>query len=225
MPVPAPATLELLKGVPLRNANIPFELTTPTGAAILTSVVREYADSPRMIVETVGIGTGSKDLLEQPNILRLLVGLEIKPRPAGPRMDDIVTVLETNLDDCPGEVISYAIDRLFAAGALDVFTIPIQMKKNRPGVLLTVIANAQTVEECERILFQETATFGIRRRTMPRNILQREVIEVETPWGKVKAKRGRRDGIEVVSPEYEECVRVAREQGVALSEVYRAVRR
>ncbi len=215
MPIPAPATAELLKGVPLAKSNIKFELTTPTGAAILTSIASDYTDTPAMTIETIGTGCGSKDFLEHPNILRLFLGT------AKDRTDEVV-VLETNLDDCPGEIIAYACECLFAAGALDVFTMPIQMKKGRPGVLLSVIARAESVAACEEILFRETATFGIRKSVMTRSVLEREIIEVDTPWGKVKAKRGWRNGVEVISPEYEDCARLAREHAISLREIYLA---
>ena len=135
-----------------------------------------------------------------------------------------MTVLETNLDDCTPEVIGFAIERLFAAGARDVFALPIQMKKNRPGVLLTVIAEESKVAELEMILFRETGTFGIRRTRAERTILERELATVATPWGEVRIKRGRRAGHEIATPEYEDCARVAREHGVPLRVVLDAVR-
>lgn len=231
MPVPAPATAALLKGVPLARSAVKGELTTPTGAAILTTVVAEYEDGPAMTVETIGVGAGTKDFLEQPNILRLFVGRSRERHRGGEESladtpgSDVVTVLETNLDDVPGEVIGYCVERLFAAGALDVFTVPIQMKKHRPGVLLSVIAAEGTAAALEAILFRETATFGVRRYQARRSKLRRETTTVDTSWGPVKAKRGVGDGWEVVTPEYEDCARVAREHGVALRDVYDAVRR
>lgn len=216
MPVPAPATVELLKGVPLAKSSAKIELTTPTGAAILSSVVKEFTDSPAMTIETVGHGAGAKDLIDQPNILRLFIGT------AAEDPDDVV-VLETNLDDCPGEALGYTMEKLFEAGALDVYFIPVHMKKNRPGTLLSVIAKPQNRVMLEEVVFRETRTFGIRRLTMSRTILEREAIIVETRWGPVKAKRGWRAGIEVVSPEFEDCVRVSREYGIPLNEVYRAI--
>jgi uncharacterized protein (DUF111 family) len=139
---------------------------------------------------------------------------------------DAVWVLETNLDDAPPEVVGYCFERLFAAGALDVFAVPVQMKKNRPGVLLSVIAEEGKVGELEVVLFREGATFGVRRYRAERTKLQREAVTVDTPWGSVRAKRGwRSDGFEVITPEYEDCVRVAREHGVPLREVYAAIRR
>lgn len=223
MPVPTPGTAELLKGVPIAKCPVKGELATPTGVAILTSVVGEFVETPTMVVEAIGHGAGTKDPIEQPNILRLLVGKAQERLSPGHRADTVV-VLETNLDDCPGEIIGFTMEQLFSAGALDVFTQAIQMKKNRPAVLLTVLAEPAKAAALEVILFRETATFGIRRRTMERTKLEREAITVETPWGPVKAKRGWRDGVTVVTPEYEDAARVAREREVALRVVYEAVR-
>jgi pyridinium-3,5-bisthiocarboxylic acid mononucleotide nickel chelatase len=196
------------------------ELATPTGVAILTSVVAEYVTTPTMTIAKIGHGAGTKDPIEQPNMLRLLVGTT-----TGSSDADTVTILETNLDDCPGEVIGFAMERLFTAGALDVFTMPIQMKKNRPGVLLSVICEPAKVSEMEAILFRETATFGIRRTTAHRTKLHREAITVTTKWGDVKAKRGHRDSFTIITPEYEDCARIAREHSVPLRELYEEVRR
>jgi pyridinium-3,5-bisthiocarboxylic acid mononucleotide nickel chelatase len=224
MPVPTPGTAELLKGVPLAPSAIKTELTTPTGAAILTTVVTEYTATPAMTIERIGHGSGTKDFIEQPNILRLMIGTSNAQRkPDGET--DTVAVLETNLDDISAEVVGFAIERLFAAGALDVFAVPIQMKKNRPGVLLSVICDSQKVPELEAILFRETGTFGVRRTSATRAKLQREVVTVQTPWGVVKAKRGWREGLEVLTPEYEDCARVAREHNVPLRDVFAAVKR
>ena len=226
MPVPTPGTAELLKGVPLATSTVKGELTTPTGAAILTAVVTEYTAAPAITIERIGHGAGTKDFLEQPNILRLFVGTTAAPAADKAGESDTVVVLETNLDDVPAEVVGYCFDQLFAAGALDVFAIPVQMKKNRPGVLLSVVAEAGAVPALETILFRETATFGVRRYTAARTKLRREPVTIPTPWGPVKAKRGwRADGFEVVTPEFEDCARVAREHGVALRDVYAAVRR
>ncbi|MBN9524348.1 nickel pincer cofactor biosynthesis protein LarC [bacterium] len=228
MPVPTPGTAELLKGVPLATSIIKGELTTPTGAAILTAVAGEFTAAPAMTIERIGHGAGTKDFFEQPNILRLWVGTAVqRAEGRGQKTEgesDTVIVLETNLDDCPAEVVGYCFELLLSAGALDVFTVPIQMKKNRPGVLLSVIAEAEKATELEAILFRETGTFGVRRTTARRAKLRREATTVETPWGPVRAKRGWREGFEVVTPEYEDCARVAREHGVPLRDVYVAVR-
>jgi uncharacterized protein (TIGR00299 family) protein len=223
MPVPAPGTAELLKGAPLAASPIKSELTTPTGAAILTTVVQEWVEQPVMQVERIGHGAGTRDLTEQPNILRLFVGTAPQAhglQPTGPESDQ-VWVLETNLDDLPAEVIGYCYDLLLAAGALDVFSTPIVMKKNRPGVLLSVLAEELKLPLLEEILFRETTTFGIRRYPVSRHKLQRRACTVQTPWGPVRGKLGWREGRPpVFSPEYEDCARVAREHGVALREVY-----
>jgi uncharacterized protein (TIGR00299 family) protein len=224
MPVPAPATAELLKGVRLAPCAIKAELTTPTGAAILTTVVQEWIEQPVMTVERIGHGAGQRDLLEQPNLLRVFVGTVAETANPGER--DQVWMLETNLDDVPAEVIGYCFEQLFAAGALDVFSTPVQMKKNRPGVVLSVLAPEEVRPALEAILFRETMTFGVRRYAVQRSKLRREAVTVETPWGPVKGKRGWREGgPEVLTPEYEDCARVAREHQVALQEVYAAVRR
>lgn len=224
MPIPAPATANLLKGVPLATTTIKGELTTPTGAAILTTVVSEYTEAPAMTIEQIGFGSGTKDFLDQPNLLRLLVG-QASPTPIATEQDT-VWVLETNLDDIPGEVVGYTIEKLFQAGALDVFTLPIQMKKQRPGILLSAITTEERRTALETILFRETATFGIRRSRWQRSTLQREPISIETPWGPVKGKRGWRtsDGLSVITPEYEDCARLAREKNVPLRAILDAVR-
>lgn len=224
MPVPTPGTAALLKGVPLAKCPVKGELATPTGVAILVSVVAEFVDSPEITIESIGHGAGTKDPIEQPNILRLLVG-ESRMRAAPTAETDTVVVLETNLDDCPGEFVGYAIEQLFAAGALDVFTTPIQMKKQRPGILLSVIAPPEKQSEMERIVFRETATFGIRRTTALRSKLQRERVLVQTPWGTIPAKRGLSAAMECLTPEFEDCARIAREHNIPLRDVYECVRR
>ena len=225
MPVPTPATAELLKGVPLRSSPVKSELTTPTGAAILTSVVTDYVDTPNMAIEQIGHGAGSKDFLEQPNLLRIFVGKAQGQPSLGFEVDE-VCILETNLDDVPGEIIGYCFEQLFAAGALDVWTTPIQMKTNRPGILLSVIGTRANLAALEAILFRETQTFGIRRHLVQRHKLLREAIMVQTPWGEVRCKRGWRDGEEaMVTPEYEDCARVARENKIPIRDVMNFVRK
>ena len=217
MPVPAPGTAELLKGVPLRPSTIQVELTTPTGAAILTTVVQEWIEQPALTIERIGYGAGRRDLPEQPNVLRLFVGQASRL----PAESDEVWVLETNLDDLPAEVIGYCYDLLLSAGALDVYSTPIFMKKNRPGVLLSVLAPETALPALEEILFRETTTFGIRRHAASRHKLQRRPHTVETPWGPLQGKLGWQEGRPpVFSPEYEECARVARQHGVALREIF-----
>jgi uncharacterized protein (TIGR00299 family) protein len=219
MPIPAPGTAELLKGVPLAASPVKAELTTPTGAAILTSIVSEWLEAPVMTVERIGVGAGTREFIEQPNILRLFVG-QAQAQPLGLESDQ-VWVLETNLDDLPAEVIGYCYERLLAAGALDVYSTAIVMKKNRPGVLLSVLAAEDQLAELEEILFRETSTFGVRRYRVERHKLQRKAVTVTTAWGPVHGKLGWQDGRPAVfTPEYEDCARVARQHGVPLREVY-----
>jgi uncharacterized protein (TIGR00299 family) protein len=224
MPVPAPATARLLAGVPLRPTAIQAELTTPTGAAILTTVVSEYVAQPAMTIDTIGHGAGHRDLKEQPNLLRVFVGTAAGVQPAAGADSDQVWVLETNLDDLPSEVVGYCYDLLFAAGALDVYSTPIFMKKNRPGILLSVLAPEAAIPALEEILFRETRTFGIRRYAVQRHKLKREATTVETPWGPVRGKLGWLDSKPpVFTPEYDDCANVARAHGVPLQEVFRQV--
>jgi uncharacterized protein (TIGR00299 family) protein len=229
MPVPAPGTLELLKGVPLAPSKVEFELTTPTGAAILTTVVTHFTASPELTVERVGHGAGTKDFLDRPNLLRLLIGTASQANSDSslPNAEtDRVAVLETNLDDVAPEIVGYCFEQLFAAGALDVFTVPIHMKKQRPGILLSVICEVEKTSELEAIILRETGTFGIRKTTATRSKLQRASATVETRWGTVKVKKGwRSDGLEIITPEYEDCVKIARASGVPLREVYAAIAR
>jgi uncharacterized protein (TIGR00299 family) protein len=216
MPIPAPGTAALLKGVPLASSSIKAELTTPTGAAILTTVVQQWIEQPVMTIERIGHGAGRREFVEQPNLLRLFIGTVTTPAET-----DQVWVLETNLDDLPSEVIGYCYELLLAAGALDVFSTPIFMKKNRPGVLLSVLAPETVLLAVEEILFRETTTFGIRRSLVSRHKLNRRPCTVSTPWGLVQGKLGWQEGRPpVFSPEYEDCARVARQHGVALREVY-----
>lgn len=218
MPVPTPATALLLKGIPIASAPVTGELVTPTGAAILAAVVNEFREQPEMIISRVGCGAGKRNPIEWPNLLRVFLGTTTTET-----LTDSVVVLETNLDDVSPEVIGYCFEELLKAGALDVYMSPIQMKKQRPGVMFGVIAPANRVAALEAIIFRETGTFGIRRYPAARSVLQREWKAVTTPWGTVRAKVGRRDGVQIVTPEYEDCARVAREHQVPLREVFSAV--
>jgi pyridinium-3,5-bisthiocarboxylic acid mononucleotide nickel chelatase len=218
MPLPAPGTAELLKRVPLAESTAEMEQTTPTGAAILTTVAEAFGPLPPMTVEAIGLGAGTRDLPDLANILRLFVG-----NVAVPAGSDRAWVLETNLDDLPGEVVGFATAQLMSAGALDAWVTPIQMKKNRPGVMVTVLCDEPAIPAMEAILFRETTTLGIRRHPVSRHKLRRQAVEVETPFGPVKGKLGWLDGRPpAFSPEYEDCARIAAEQGVALREVYQA---
>ncbi|MBM4072873.1 MAG: nickel pincer cofactor biosynthesis protein LarC [Planctomycetes bacterium] len=220
MPVPAPATAELLKGVPLRSSPVKAELTTPTGAAILTSIVGEWIEQPAITIERIGLGAGRREFVEQPNVLRLFVGTSAGVVRDGGYETDQVWLLETNIDDMPAEAIGYCCDRLMAAGAFDVFTTAIFMKKNRPGVTLSVLVAPELVSHIDAILFHETTTLGVRRQLLARHKLQRRACSVETPWGPVQGKLAWQDGkAAVFSPEHDDCALIAREHHIPLREV------
>jgi uncharacterized protein (TIGR00299 family) protein len=219
--VPAPATAELLRGIPIAPSSVEAELTTPTGAAIAAAAASDFGPLPAMRIERIGCGAGSRDLDEQANIARLLVG--VTEDSIG---SDQVWMLETNLDDMSGELIGHATSRLLDAGALDVYTTPIQMKKNRPAVVLSVICRPAEIADLEEILFCETTTLGIRRWPVTRHVLERRTQQVETAWGMIAGKRATLpNGTVRFSPEYEACRRVAVEKNLPLAEVYEAVRR
>jgi uncharacterized protein (TIGR00299 family) protein len=214
--VPAPATAELLTGIPIAPSDVEAELTTPTGAAIVATLAQSFGPVPPMTIERIGYGAGQRELESQPNLLRLLVG------EAADQAGDIeqLWIVETNLDDAPGELVGYCAERLWQAGALDVYTTPIQMKKNRPGVLLSVLCGRLDVERVESVMFQETTTLGVRRWPVSRRKLERRVQTVETPWGAIEGKLAIVPGrAPVFSPEYEACRRVAVAQSVPLREV------
>ena len=219
--VPAPATAELLIGVPIAPTQIEIEMTTPTGAAIITELATEFGPMPPMQVGRIGYGAGRKDMPDRPNLLRILIGNALKPTS---RNDNSVLILECNLDDVTGEEIGFAIERLWKAGALDVFTVPIQMKKNRPGNLLTVIARPQDRQVMESILFQQTGTLGIRYRKQARTVLPRAAIDVQTPWGVVVGKVSKLPSGSIhFSPEYDDCKKIAADSGLRLIDVVRKV--
>jgi pyridinium-3,5-bisthiocarboxylic acid mononucleotide nickel chelatase len=219
--VPAPATAEILKGVPLAPSSVPFELTTPTGAAIVKTVADEFGPLPPMTIQTIGLGAGDRDLIEQPNVFRLIVG-----EAAGGMAGDQVWVLETNLDDISGEIIGHCTSQLFEGGALDVYTTSIQMKKNRPGVLLSVLCPTDVIARLEKIIFRETSTLGIRRWQACRHKLERRPHTVHTPLGSIEGKLAvLPDGGVSFSPEFEACRRIAGEKDVPLKDVYEAAMR
>ena len=218
VPLPAPATAELLKGVLLASSDVEMELTTPTGAAIVTTIAERFGPLPAMTITAIGLGAGTRELTGQANVLRLFVG-DLALAADG----DQIWVLETNIDDLPGEVVGYATSRLLAAGALDAFVTPIQMKKNRPGVLVSVLCVEGKIAELEEVLFRETTTLGVHRYAVSRHKLRRQASEVATPFGTVKGKLGWLDGRPpTFSPEYEDCARIASARNVPLRDVYDA---
>jgi pyridinium-3,5-bisthiocarboxylic acid mononucleotide nickel chelatase len=224
LPVPAPATAELLRGAPTYSNGIQRELVTPTGAAIVSAVASEFGPQPAMTVAAIGLGAGSADLAEQPNVLRLFVGESAaRWEPAitsGIMPEEDLIVLEANLDDMNPQVYGYFAERALEAGALDVFSIPVQMKKNRPGQLVTILCKPADHEKFSDLLFRETTTLGVRQSDVKRRALQRESAVVETPFGSIRLKIARLNGhILNVAPEYEDCRKAAAERGVPLKEV------
>ncbi|HEV2172403.1 MAG TPA: nickel pincer cofactor biosynthesis protein LarC [Nitrospira sp.] len=225
-PVPAPATLELLKGVPVYSGEIQKELVTPTGAAIVATLASRFEKLPAMQVEKIGYGAGTRDLSGQPNVLRILIGEPTVDTTAGEGAratrieEDSVTVLEANLDDLSPQVFGYVMEKLFEAGALDVFGTPVQMKKNRPGTVLTVLAKPSDADNLTKIIFAETTTLGVRRREERRQVLAREWQTVSTRFGEIRIKVASMNGaISSYAPEYEDCRRIAAEQRVPLKQV------
>ena len=223
LPLPAPATLELLRGLPTRASEEPGELTTPTGAAILATLADRFSPMPAMTVEAVGYGAGAREGVRLPNVLRVVLGRLAEE--GGPDEADSVWLLEANLDDASGEVLGAAAEALFGAGALDVWTVAAAMKKGRPGVVVSALADFGRREAVEEAMLRHTPTFGVRRTLVDRTKLAREETRVETPYGPVRVKVGRRGGaILAAHPEYEDCLRAARAAGIPLAEVIEAAR-
>ncbi len=217
MPVPAPATALLLKGVPV-FADGEFERTTPTGALLVTGFAERFGPWPSMTLKKIGYGLGSKDPKKgRPNALRLVLG------ESSSRRADSVVILETTVDDATPEQLGYLQERLWDAGVLDVFLTPVIMKKNRPGTNVTVLVNPGFREAVTEILFHESSTFGVRAHSVERDVLERRVVAVRTRYGKVRVKEGSRDGKLVrAAPEYEDCRRLARAKKVSLEKIQRA---
>ena len=219
IPVPSPATVELTKGAPVVRTGVPHELTTPTGAAILTTLAQGFGDLV-LCAERIGYGVGAGDFPELPNLLRVQIG-----RREEDWEEDRTALVETNVDDMSPELYGYLMERLFAEGALDVYLTPVVMKKGRPGVLVSVLAPPERVGHIAELLFRETTTLGLRISYADRIKLSRREGTVRTPWGSVRVKVARCGGKERASPEYEDCARIAREHRIPLREVYRVVQR
>jgi uncharacterized protein (TIGR00299 family) protein len=226
LPVPAPATADILKGIPVYSDGTDFELTTPTGAVILKELSSGFGKMPVMNIERIGIGAGSKDFKDRPNVLRVFIGTppSIPPLVRGGE-GGVVTVIETNIDDMNPQVYEYVMERLFKAGALDVYLTQVIMKKGRPGIKLTVLCNEIDNERLIRIILKETTTIGLRFYEAERKTLQRQIKTVDTEFGKVKVKFSRLgDEILKVAPEYEDCKKIAKRLNMPLMEVMRRVK-
>lgn len=236
LPVPAPATAELLRGVPVYAGEIEGEFVTPTGAAIVATLCEEFGAMPQLNVTRIGYGAGSRDPKGFPNALRLMMGEMVEPNSgvdgipesagrgnAGTKGEETIVVVETNIDDMNPQVYGFVMERAFALGALDVFMASAQMKKDRPGVLLTVLCGPENAEAMIEMLLVETTTLGVRYYEAKRRVLERSIEEVETPYGMVRIKVAR-DGARTLhfQPEYDDCARLAVETNTPLIEVQAA---
>ncbi|MFI5088077.1 MAG: nickel pincer cofactor biosynthesis protein LarC [Terriglobales bacterium] len=221
-PIPSPATVELLRGAPVYSSGVDAELVTPTGAAIVKTLCQRFVPFPAMKIAATGYGAGSRDFAGQPNVVRLTIGEAVEMQlAASPDIpEDTIAVVEANLDDLNPQVFGYVMERLLTEGALDAFGTPVQMKKGRPGMLLTVLARPEDASRLTKLLFGETTTLGIRMRQERRQTLARRTVAVQTPWGEVRMKVANLNGsIANYAPEYEDCRRIADQHKVPLKQV------
>ena len=227
LPVPAPASVELLKGIPVYSSDVKFELTTPTGAALISSLAGGFGPMPDMQISHAGVGAGNKDFKEQPNILRIFIGEKTgkKNQKSGLRSqepEESIVIIETNIDDMNPQVYEYVMEKMFKAGALDVFLVQVIMKKGRPGIKLSVLCNEDKKEALCEIILKETTSIGLRFYKAQRKILQREIASRDTKYGRVRVKKSRLgDTIQKASPEYEDCRKIAEKSNVPLWELLR----
>ncbi len=218
LPVPAPATASLLQGTPTYSNGVQRELVTPTGAAIVATLCDSFGPQPPMTVSAIGYGAGTADLEGQPNVLRIMIGETAEKAVAG--YDEEIAVIEANLDDMNPQIYGYFLEKALGVGALDVYTTPVQMKKNRPGTLLTVLCKPQDTNSLMSLIFAETTTFGARTYRAQRRALPRESVNVTTSYGDVRIKLSRVNGrILHVAPEYDDCRKLAVEKNVPLQQV------
>ena len=223
IPLPSPATVELLKGVPVYGSGTASEMVTPTGAALLREFVRRFGPIPAMEITKIGYGAGIRDLSDRPNVIRLLIGEALSSMES---KTDLVMLLETAIDDASPELMGYVMERLLEEGALDVAFFPVHMKKNRPGVHLEVIARPQEADRLCDIILSEITTLGVRYQMLQRKVLERWQEEIESPWGSLRIKKVRRVSGEVwIVPEYEACKEVARKHKISLGRVFAWVER
>jgi len=216
IPIPAPATIALLKGVPVYDSGLRHEMVTPTGAALVKGLAGAFGSMPSMVVDSVGYGVGSRDLPDRPNLFRIILGEEQSEKQV-----ETVVILEANLDDTSPEWSGFLMDRLFEAGALDVVFFPIQMKKNRPGIQIQVIGRSERMDNLMDIIFRESTTLGIRFRHSQRKVLPRSQISIDSPWGNMEVKKViQPDGSSFLLPEYEACRKIAEENSLPLKDIY-----
>jgi len=221
LPAPGPATLELLRGLPVMGIDVDTETVTPTGAAIVRTLGKTFANQPAMTIEKIGYGAGTREFAERPNLFRIILG-----RADSSASLEEMLVIETNIDDMNPQLFDHVMDRLFAAGARDVFLAPIQMKKNRPATLLSVIAEPRHRQKLSEIIFKETSTLGLRYHLVSRMILKREMKKVKTRFGEVRVKIIEQlDGSRRAAPEYDDLKRIARAKNIPLKLLHDEVAR
>ncbi|MEW6108880.1 MAG: nickel pincer cofactor biosynthesis protein LarC [Nitrospirota bacterium] len=221
LPVPAPATAEILKDVPVYSSGNSSELTTPTGAAIIKTLSKNFGGMPVLIPENIGIGAGSREIENRPNILRIFIGSHYKKG-----SDETVTVIETNVDDMNPQIYDYLIEKLLQKGALDVYITQVMMKKTRPGIKLSILCDKHMADDLISLLFKETTTIGVRYYETNRVTMMREIKYVKTKYGKIRVKYSvSGNSVSKSSPEYEDCKRIAKEKGIPLINVIEEVRK
>ncbi|MBZ5514210.1 MAG: nickel pincer cofactor biosynthesis protein LarC [Acidobacteriia bacterium] len=222
LPVPAPATAELLKDIPIYSSGVEGELVTPTGAAIVSTLAARFGPFPSFKIERIGYGAGAKEFPQHPNVARIFIGQALEAVKAQPGLpgEELVTVIEASLDDMNPQLYGYFVERALSAGALDVTCTPVQMKKNRPGFLVTLLSPPEGADALAQLVFEQTTTIGLRMHEARRRVLERESVEVETPYGTVRVKVARRQGkVLNAAPEYEDCQKLATEKNVPLKQV------
>lgn len=220
LPVPPPAVVELLKGIPVYSTEVEGELVTPTAAAILSTLAKGFGPIPYLQIQSIGYGAGHRDL-PIPNVLRVLIGEKTSSTE-----EERIQLIETNIDDMNPQFYDYVIERLFQAGAKDVFLTPVIMKKSRPGIVLSVMASEEKIEPVVQVLLEETTTLGVRiSEFKKRMVLKREVLPVSTPWGEAHVKiRWMTPNVKIVTPEYEDCKRIARAHGIPIQKVFEHIK-
>lgn len=227
IPVPAPATLELLKNIPTYDGKVESEMVTPTGAAIISTLAKDFGERPLMSIEAIGYGAGEKEFII-PNLLRINIGKKLEQEKSASQLylQDSVILVETNIDDMNPEFYDYIMERLFSVGVLEVFLTPLQMKKNRPGCQLNVLINEEDLHRVLEVIFTETSSLGVRIREVKRIKLERKVYKIETRFGEIRVKVGlAKQEIKNIAPEYEDCKKIATQYKVPLKEVYEEIKK
>ena len=215
IPVPSPATLELLRGTPFFQKDVPFEISTPTGVAIITTLTESFTTIPPIKINAIGYGAGTKNMKNHIGLLRVLLGERLPVYE-----QDEVIIIETNIDDLNPQLYEYLMEKFFKEGAIDVFLTTVHMKKGRPGTVLSVLSEKSKVDELTKIIFKETTSLGVRKYSVERVKLPRQIKKIKTKYGIIRVKISHYDGIERISPEYEDCKKTARQEKIPFLKVY-----